>query len=197
MHVGTITHNFDRVSGQSNNCTIPLLGQQDEQSETVNADNKAIDSDENDILTEYPPWSSEIHDKYDSAEYICDKNRKDIQIQICNDIPVKTEENKPYDVIIDTYNRDRAQINQSLSDRLGLGQNSLQGAQQVTAVTKHTDQMIDIPEHLEQISLGKEIQNYILMREIEIHEVYCCSSILSQRVFFELDGHSTNPSLIK
>ena len=49
---------------------------------------------------------------------------------------------------IDAYNRDRALITKSLSDRLGLGQNSLLGAQQVSIATKHTDQMTDIPEHL-------------------------------------------------
>ena len=48
---------------------------------------------------------------------------------------------------IDTYNRDRAQITQSLSDRLGLGQNSLSGAQQVSIATKHTNQLTHIPEH--------------------------------------------------
>ena len=41
------------------------------------------------------------------------------------------EDNKPYIDNIDAYNRDRAQITQSLSDRLDLGQNSLLGAQQV------------------------------------------------------------------
>ena len=35
---------------------------------------------------------------------------------------------KPYIDNIDTYNRDRALITKSLSDRLGLGQNSLLGA---------------------------------------------------------------------
>ena len=58
------------------------------------------------------------------------------------------ENNKPYIDQIDAYNRDRALIIKSLSDRLGLGQNSLPGAQQVSIVTKHTDQMTDIPEHL-------------------------------------------------
>ena len=71
---------------------------------------------------------------------------------------VKTEENKPYTDIIDTYNRDRAQINQSLSDRLDLGQNSLPGAQQVIVATKHNNQITEIPDHLRQLSLGEEIE---------------------------------------
>ena len=50
-------------------------------------------------------------------------------------------------------------MTQSLSDRLGLGQNSLPGAQQVRVPTKHTDQMSDIPDYLRQISLGEEIES--------------------------------------
>ena len=134
-----VAYDFDSISDHSNNGTTPLQVQQDEQPEAVNAENKAIDHDENDILTEYPPWSTETHDIHDSAEDIYDRNRKEIQNEICKDTPVKIEENKSYTDIIDTYNRDRAQINQLLSDRLGQGQNSLPGAQQATAATKHND----------------------------------------------------------
>ena len=42
---------------------------------------------------------------------------------------------------------------------IGLGQNSLLGAQQVRVAIKHTNQMREIPEHLRQISLGEEIEN--------------------------------------
>ena len=61
-------------------------------------------------------------------------------------MPVKTENNKPYIDNIDAYNR--ALITKSLSDRLSLGQNSLLGAQQVRVAVKHTDQMMEFPEHL-------------------------------------------------
>ena len=60
---------------------------------------------------------------------------------------------------IDTYNRYRALITQLLSDRLGLGQNSLPGAQQVRVATEHTNQMTDIPDHLRRISLGEETES--------------------------------------
>ena len=62
--------------------------------------------------------------------------------------PVKTENNKPYIDNIDAYNRDRVLITKSLSDRLGLGQNSLPGGQQIRVAVKHADQMMEIPEHL-------------------------------------------------
>ena len=110
-------------------------------------------------LTDYPPWSTETCDFCDSDEAIYDRNRKEIQSDLFKDTPVKTEDNKPYIDKIDAYNRDRAQITQSLSDRLGQGQYSLLGTQQVRVATKHTDQMTDIPDHLRQISLGEETES--------------------------------------
>ena len=110
-------------------------------------------------MTGYPSWSTDTYDISDNNEVICDRNRKEIQDELCKDTPVKMEDNKPYIDNIDAYNRDRALITQSLSDRLGLGQNSLPGAQQVRVATKHTDEMRDIPEHLRWMSLGEETES--------------------------------------
>ena len=98
-------------------------------------------------MTGYLPWSTDTNDICDN-EVIYDRNRQEIKDELCKDTPVKIEDNKPYIDNIDAYNRDRAIITQSLSDRLGLDQNSLLGAQQVRVATTHTDQMTDIPEHL-------------------------------------------------
>ena len=84
----------------------------------------------------------------ENNEVIYDRNRKEIQDKLYKDTPVKTEDNKPYIDNTDAYNRDIALITQSLSDRLGLGQNSLPGGQQVSIARKHINQMTDIPEHL-------------------------------------------------
>ena len=153
----SVTHDFDRVSDYCDNGLTPLQGQQDEQPEAVNGAENAIEHDAIDILTEYPPWSTETYDICDDDEAIHDRNRKEIQGKLFKDTPVKTEDNKPCIDNIDAYNRDRALITQSLSDRLG--QNSLLGAQQVRVATKHTDQMTDIPDHLRQVSLGEEIES--------------------------------------
>ena len=110
-------------------------------------------------MTEYSPWSTDTHDICDDDEVISERNRKEIQDELHKDTPVKVEDNTPYIDNIDAYNRDRALIIQSLSDRLGLGQNSLPGAQQVRVATKHTDQMTDIPDHLRWISLGEETES--------------------------------------
>ena len=155
MH-DSVTHHFGRVSDYSDNGSTPLQGQQDEQPEAVNSAENAVAVD---ILTEYPSWSTDTHDICDDDEVIYDRNRKEIQDELCKDTPVKTEDNKPYIGNIDAYNRDRALITQPLSDRLGLGQNSLLGAQQVREATKHTNQMRDIPDHLRQISLGEETES--------------------------------------
>ena len=147
MH-DSVTHDFDRVSYFNDNGLTPLQGQQDEHPEAVNSAENAIDNDVVDILTLYPPWSTETNDIGNNNQAASDRNRKEIQDELYKDTPVKTENNKPYIDNIDAYNRDSAQVTQSLSDRLGLGQNSLLGAQQVRVATMHTDQMTDIPEHL-------------------------------------------------
>ena len=59
----------------------------------------------------------ETYDTCDDDEAIYDRNRKEIQGKLFKDTPVKTEDNKPYIDNIDAYNRDRALITQSLSDR--------------------------------------------------------------------------------
>ena len=84
----------------------------------------------------------------DFTQVVNDKSIKDIRDEICKDTPVKTEINKPCIDNIDAYNRDRALITKSLSDRLDLGQNSLPGAQQVRVAVKHTDQIKEFPKHL-------------------------------------------------
>ena len=110
-------------------------------------------------MTLYSLWSTDTNDRSDKNQVTSDRNRKEIQDELYKDTPVKTENNKSYIDNIDAYNRDRALITKSLSDRLGLGHNSLPGAQQVRVATTHTNQMTSIPEHLRRISLGEEIES--------------------------------------
>ena len=123
MH-DNVTHDFNRVSDYTENGSTPLQGQQDEQPEAVNNAENAIEYDAVDILTAYPLWPTDTYDKHDNNKVICDRNRREIQDKLHKNSPVKIEDNKPYIDNIDAYNRDRALITQSLSDRLGLGQNS-------------------------------------------------------------------------
>ena len=143
-----VTQNFDSVSGLHDNGSTPLHGQQDDQPKDINIPQNAIDDNVVDIRTIYPPWSLDTNDICDITQIANDKSIKDIQDKICKDTPVKTEINKPYIDNIDTYNRDRALITKSLSDRLDLGQNSLLRAQQVRVAVKHTNQIREFSEHL-------------------------------------------------
>ena len=146
MH-DSVTHDFDRVSDFNDDGLTPPQGQQDEQPEGVNIAENAIDNDVVDIMTLYPPWSMDTNDRCDNNQVASDRNRKEIQDELFKDMPVKTENNKPFVDNINAYNRDRALITKSLSVRLDLGQNSLLGAQQVRVATMHTDQTTEIPEH--------------------------------------------------
>ena len=61
MH-DSVTQDFDRVSDFKDNGSTPLQGQQDEQPEGVNRVENAIDNDVVDIMTLYPPWSTQMTD---------------------------------------------------------------------------------------------------------------------------------------
>ena len=155
----SVTQNFDRVSGLHGNGSSPLQGQEDDQPVEVTIPENAIDDDDRDMRTIYPLSSLATYDMYDNIQIANDKNMKDIRDEICKDMPLKADINKPYIDNIDAHNRDRHLINTSLSDRLDLCQNSLLGAQQVRVAVKHTDQIPEFPEHLRQIRLGEEIEN--------------------------------------
>ena len=147
----SVTQNFDRVSGLHDNGLTPLQGQQDDQPDNVTLQENAIEDDVVDIRTIYPPWSMDTNDMCDFTQAVNDKSIKDIRDEICKDTPEKTDINKPYIDNIDAYNRDKALITKSLSERLHLGQSSLPGAQQVREAIKHTDQITKFPEHLRQV----------------------------------------------
>ena len=53
----------------------------------------ATDNDVVDILTLYPPWSTDPNDIGDNNQVASDRNRKEIQDNIYKDTPVKTESN--------------------------------------------------------------------------------------------------------
>ena len=155
----SVTQNFDRVSGLHDNGLPPLQGQGNDQPVEVTTPENAIDDDDRDMRTIYPPWSLATNDMCDNIRIANGKNKKDIRDEICKNTPLKTDINKTYIDNIDAYNRDRHLLNTSLSARLDLGQNRLLGAQQVRVAEKHTDQIPEFPEHLRQIRLGEEIEN--------------------------------------
>ena len=153
MH-DSVTQNFDRVSGLHDNGSNPSQGKEDNQPVDATTPENAIDDDVVDIMTIYPLWSMDTNGMCDIVQTANDKSIKDIRDEIGEDMPVKTEINKPYIDNIDAYNRDKHLITTSLSDML-----DLLGAQQVRVAVKHTNQIVDFPEHLRQINLGEEMEN--------------------------------------
>ena len=125
----SVIHNFDRVSGLHDNGLTSFQMQDGDQTVEVTAPENAIDDDVIDIMTIYPPWSTDTDDLNDIDHMTNYNSMKDIRDKLCKDMPQKTEINKPYIDNIDAYNRDRQLITASLSNKLDLGQNSLPGAQ--------------------------------------------------------------------
>ena len=135
----SVTHNFDRVSGLHDNGMTPLQMQEGDQPVEATTPENAIDDDVIDKMTIYPPWSTHTNDLNDIDQMTDYKSMKDKRVEICKDMPQKTDINKPYLDNIDACNRGRQLITTSLSNRLDLGQNSLLGAQLVRVAVKQTD----------------------------------------------------------
>ena len=58
----SVTHNFDRVSGLHDNGSTPLQMPEGDQPVEATTPENAIDDDVIDIMTIYPPWSTDIND---------------------------------------------------------------------------------------------------------------------------------------
>ena len=144
----SVRHNFDRVSGLHDNGMMPSQMQDGYQIAESIASENAIDDNVTDVETIYPPWLTVTDDLSDIDQMTNYKSMKDIRDELCKDTPQKTETKKLYIDDIDAYNRDRQLITTSLSNKLDLGQNSLLGAQQVRVAVKHTDRIMEFPEHL-------------------------------------------------
>ena len=73
-----VQDNFDSISDTDDNGPTSLQGQQDEQLQAVNAAEKTIDQDTDDIIANYIKWSTNAHDKI-AMHYIDDTDRQEIQ----------------------------------------------------------------------------------------------------------------------
>ena len=61
----SVIHNFDRVSGLHDNGMTPSQMQDGDQTVEITAPENAIDDDVTDIVTIYPPWSTDTDDLND------------------------------------------------------------------------------------------------------------------------------------
>ena len=102
----------------------------------------------NDILTEYPAWSTDTNDMGNIYKVQYRENRQDILNAWQKDTPVKIQDNRQVLDNTEAYTQDRLNITESLNNRLGLTESSLPGAQPVTVATVQSDQLTTvIPNH--------------------------------------------------
>ena len=102
----------------------------------------------NDILTEYPAWSTDTNDIENTNEAQYRSNRQDILIAWQKDTPVKTPDNRQVLDNLEAYVQDKLNITKSLSNRLGLTESSLLGAQSVTVAMVQSNQLTtNIPKN--------------------------------------------------
>ena len=114
-----------------------------------------LDSCLNDIMAQYPFWSTNTNDIENTDEACNVENRQVIAQSLQKDTPVKTNDNRFLIDNVDRYTYDRQAISCLLNEKLGLGQLSLPGAQQVTVATvQHTHLLTGFPNHISHLSLG-------------------------------------------
>ena len=103
----------------------------------------------NDILTEYPAWSTDTNDIENTNEPQYRSSRQDILAAWQKDTPVKMPDNRQVLDNLEAYVRDKLNITKPLHDRLGLTESSLLGAQSVTITTVYSNQLTtNIPNNL-------------------------------------------------
>ena len=128
----------------------------------------------NDILTEYPAWSTDTNniENINQAQYRAD--RQDILTAWQKDTPGKTPDNRQVLDNLEAYMQDKLSITKSLNDRLGLTECSLPGAQSVTVVMVQFDQLTTrIPNNLpNSTEIGQQDDNdYLDNREEYLYQV--------------------------
>ena len=128
----------------------------------------------NDILTEYPAWSTDTNDIENINQVQYNENGQDILKAWQKDTPVKTPDNRQILNNIESYAPDRLNITQSLNHRLGLTEISLPGAQPVTVATVQSNQLTTNISNYLPYSIAKGQQNdydYQDNREEELYQV--------------------------
>ena len=95
----------------------------------------------NDILTEYPAWSTDTNDIEDTTQAQYRSDRQDILTAWQKDTPVKMPDNRQVLDNLEAYVQDKLSITKSLNDRLGLTESSLLGAKTVTVAMVQSNQL--------------------------------------------------------
>ena len=115
----------------------------------------------NDILTEYPAWSTDANDISNTNQAQYRSDRQEILTAWQKDTPIKMPDNRQVLDNLEAHVRDKRSITRSLHDRLGLTENSLPGAQTLIVAMVQSDQLTTrIPNSLpDNIEIGQQNDN--------------------------------------
>ena len=115
----------------------------------------------NDILTEYPAWSTDTNDIENTNQDQYRSDRQEILTAWQKDTPIKMPDNRQVLDNSEAYVQEKLSISRSLHDRLGLTKNSLPGAQTITVVMVQSNQLTTrIPNYSpNNIGIGQQNDN--------------------------------------
>ena len=132
---------LDRVSAyvQQSVCNSPVPMSDQHEANAENCTQLPYHAHFNDILTEYPAWSTDTNDIEATNQAQYQSDRQEILTAWQKDTPIKTSDNRQVLDNLETNVRDKLSITRSLHDRLGLTENSLTGAQTITVATVQSD----------------------------------------------------------
>ena len=154
---------LDGVSAyvQQSVCNSPVLVSDQQEANAENCMQLPYHTHFNDILTEYPAWSTDANDIENTNQDQYRSGRQQILTALQKDTPIKMPDNRQVLDNLETYVQDKLSISRSLHDRLGLTENSLPGAQTITVAMVQSDQLITrIPNYLpNNIGMGQQDDN--------------------------------------
>ena len=146
---------------QQSVCNSPVLVSDQQEANAENHTQLPYHAHFNDILTEYPAWSTDANDKENTNPDQYRSCRQEILTAWQKDTPIKMTDNRQVLDNLEAYVRDKLNISRSLHDRLGLTENSLLRAQTITVATVQSDQLTTkIPNYSpNNIGIGQQNDN--------------------------------------
>ena len=134
---------LDEVSAyvQQSVCNSPVQPTDQHDANAENCTQLPYNAHFNDILTEYPAWSTDTNDIENTNEVQYRSDRQDILAAWQKDTPVKKPDNRQVLDNLEAYVQDKLNITKSLNDRLGLTESSLPGEQPVTVAMVQSNQL--------------------------------------------------------
>ena len=134
---------LDGVSAyvQQSVCNLPVLVSDQQEANAENCTQLPYHVHFNDVLTEYPAWSTDTNDIENTNQDQYRSGRQEILTEWQKDTPIKMPDNRQVLNNLEVYVRDKLSISRSLHDRLGLTENNLPGAQTFTVATVQSNQL--------------------------------------------------------